>query len=137
MDFERILKKALFSILSLNYWKQYKQKFNILFNKKFKNWFHFLPAFHPDYVAHCIIKEFLKNSNFEKMTAGFLLRCQNLLRWDTPEMMHLLTDTISYEITEIFWNKNLFKKLWLLILFWNIDLFEIQLTHKWLFYDHF
>ena len=30
----------------------------------------------------------LKNSHFEKMSAGFLLRCQNLLRRNTPEIMH-------------------------------------------------
>ena len=34
----------------------------------------------PDYMAHDITKEFWKNSHFENMTAGFLLRCQNSLR---------------------------------------------------------
>ena len=42
----------------------------------------------PDYVGHDITKEFGKNSHFENMTAGFLQRCQNLLRYFTPEMMH-------------------------------------------------
>ena len=42
----------------------------------------------PDYLAHEITKEFLKISPFTNMTASFLLRCQNLLRYFTPEMMH-------------------------------------------------
>ena len=52
------------------------------------NSFYFFSCILPDYVAHDIIKEFWKNSHFEKMTAGFVLRCQNLLRWNTPEIMH-------------------------------------------------
>jgi hypothetical protein len=39
-------------------------------------------------MAHEITKEFLKNTRFVNMTAGFLLRCQNLLRQITPKMMH-------------------------------------------------
>ena len=42
----------------------------------------------PDYMAHDITKDFLKNRYFENMTAGFLLRCQNLLLQITPKMMH-------------------------------------------------
>jgi hypothetical protein len=38
-------------------------------------------------MAHAIPKEFFKNSLFESMTIGFLLRCQNLLRQITPKMM--------------------------------------------------
>ena len=38
-----------------------------------------------DYVAHEITKEFLKNSHFENMTAGFLRRCQNSLRQISPK----------------------------------------------------
>ena len=38
-------------------------------------------------MAYEIAKEFWKNSHIENMTAGFLLRCQNLLRYFTPEMM--------------------------------------------------
>ena len=52
---------------------QYKIQFNFLIEKKFKIDFIFL----PDYVAHDIIKEFWKNSHFEKMTADFLLKGQN------------------------------------------------------------
>ena len=42
----------------------------------------------PDYMAHSIPKEFWENSHFENMTAGFLQRCKNLLRWIAPKMMH-------------------------------------------------
>ena len=41
----------------------------------------------PDYVAHDISKDFLKNGRFEIMTAGFLLRCQNLTLQITPKMI--------------------------------------------------
>ena len=39
-------------------------------------------------MAHDIPKEVLENSHFENTTAGFLLRCQNLLRLMPPKMMH-------------------------------------------------
>ena len=39
-------------------------------------------------MAHDIPKEFRKNSHYEDMTAGFLLRCQNLLRQISPKMLH-------------------------------------------------
>ena len=39
-------------------------------------------------MSHEIIKEFWKNIHFEKMTAGFLQRCQNSLRWNTLEIKH-------------------------------------------------
>ena len=41
-----------------------------------------------DYVTHEMTKDFWKNSHFKKMIAGFLQRCQNTPRWNTPEMMH-------------------------------------------------
>jgi hypothetical protein len=42
-------------------------------------------------MAYNIAKEFLKISHIENMMAGFLLRCQNLLWYFTPEMMHFQT----------------------------------------------
>ena len=39
-------------------------------------------------MPHEITKEFKKNSHFENMTAGFLLRFQNSLRQNTSKMMH-------------------------------------------------
>ena len=43
----------------------------------------FFTSILPDYVAHDITKEFEKK-------AGFLLRCQNLIHWNTPEIMHFV-----------------------------------------------
>ena len=59
-----------------------------MFNKKFKNCVYFFTCILPDYMAHGIPKEIWKNSHFENMKAGFLQRCQNLLRHFTPEMIH-------------------------------------------------
>jgi hypothetical protein len=41
-------------------------------------------------MAHGFPKEFKKNSHFENITAGFLLRCQNLLQQIPPKMMRFL-----------------------------------------------
>ena len=48
----------------------------------------FLPEFLPDYMAHDITKQFWKNIHFENMTAGFILRYENLLWYFTPEMRY-------------------------------------------------
>ena len=50
--------------------------------------FYFFTCILPNYMGYEITKEFWKNSHIENMTAGFLLRCQNLLRWICPKMMH-------------------------------------------------
>ena len=59
-----------------------------LLMKSSKKTFNFFTCILPDYVAHEITKEFWKNNHFENMTAGFLLRCQNSLRQNSPRMMH-------------------------------------------------
>ena len=64
--------------------KQYKK----IINEKFRNCGYFFTCILPDYMAHDIFKEFWKNIHFENMTAGFLLRCQNLLWQIPPKMMH-------------------------------------------------
>ena len=53
-----------------------------------KLFFIFLPAFYLIIWPLTSSMNFERNSHFENMTAGFLLRCQNLLRYFTPEMMH-------------------------------------------------
>ena len=73
-------------------------KLKIFINKKFWKPFYFFTCIWPDYVAHDITKEFWKNSNFENMTAGFLLRCQNWLRYEISLIWH--------------WNINLLKQNW-------------------------
>jgi hypothetical protein len=56
-------------------------------------------------TSHDISKEFRKNIHFKNMTAGFLLRCQNLLRQIPPKMMHfqawknmILTNNALYRV---------------------------------------
>jgi len=57
---------------SLIYWKQYKFKFNILLNKKFKNWFHFFTCISPDYLM-------VSSKNFEKI--AILKKWQLVFFW--------------------------------------------------------
>ena len=67
-------------------------------NKKFWKIFYFFTCILSDYVAHDITKEFWKDSHLENMTAGFLLRCQNWLRYEISLIWH--------------WNINLLKQIW-------------------------
>ena len=62
--------------------------FKKFISKKFRKWFNFLISILPDYVPHESQKEFWKNSHFENTRAGFLLRCQNSHRQNTPKMMY-------------------------------------------------
>ena len=48
----------------------------------------FFTCITPDYMGVDIDKEIWKNTHCKNMTAGFLQRCQNLLRRFTPEMIH-------------------------------------------------
>ena len=65
--------------------KRIRQKFFKLFiNEKVKKILYFLICILPNYVPHEITKVFWKNSHFEKMTAGFILRYKNWLRQNTP-----------------------------------------------------
>ena len=57
-------------------------------NEKLRNCVYFFACILPDYMAHDIPKGFGKNIHFENMTAGFLLRCQNLLWQIPPKMRH-------------------------------------------------
>jgi hypothetical protein len=50
--------------------------------------FIFLPAFYLIIWLMTSPKNFETNIHFENMTAGFLLRCQNLLRQIPPKVMH-------------------------------------------------
>ena len=79
-----------------------KFKFNFLFYKKFKNWFSFFTCILPNYVAHDIIKEFWKNCHFENMTAVFLLRCQNSLRWGKSLICQLNIDSWKQKLTFVY-----------------------------------
>ena len=94
-----------------------------MFNKKFKNCVYFFTCILPDYMAHGIPKEIWKNSHFENMTAGFLHRCQNRLRRNTPEIIHFQT-----------WQKLIFTNIapWQLLFSLNV----VCNVSKW-YSDHF
>ena len=66
-------------------WQKYIQD---LWLKKIQNLKNSLTRLFSDYMGHGTTKEFWKNSHFENVTAGFLLRCQKLLRYFTPERVH-------------------------------------------------
>ena len=51
----------------------------------------------PDYVAQDITKDFWKNIHFENTTAGFLLRCQNSLRYDISLICHWNIDSLKQD----------------------------------------
>ena len=59
-----------------------------MLNQEFRNFANFFTCILPDYMADKITKELLLNSHFDSMTAGSLLRAQNLLGQITPKMMH-------------------------------------------------
>ena len=51
----------------------------------------------PDNMAHDISKEFWKNIHSENMTAGFLLRCWNSLRWEISLICHWNIDSLNQD----------------------------------------
>ena len=57
-------------------------------NEEFNDQFYFFFSILPDSVSHESSKAFWKNRHFEITRAGFLLRCQNLVRQTSPKMMH-------------------------------------------------
>ena len=65
-----------------------KSTFNFFYLKKFKKQLYFFTCILPRYVFNECSKEFWKNSNFENMRASFVRRYQNLLRQNSPEIMH-------------------------------------------------
>ena len=88
--FSPIIIFLLLRVATVKSWEQKRSQFAVLFfylvkSQKISYSFTWIL---PDYVAHEITQEFWKNSYFKNMTASFLLRCQNLLRYFTPKMMH-------------------------------------------------
>ena len=95
--FSRILEKRggglLCTRLYVLFYRPVREKYDlsklkIFINKKFGKTFYFFTCILLDYVAHDITKEFWKNSHFENMTAGFLLRYQNSLRYEISLIWH-------------------------------------------------
>ena len=87
-----------------SYSKWIRQKFYQFFiNKKLKKSFYFFTCILPNYVALEITKEFWKNSQFENMLTGFLLRCQNSLRWEICLICHWNLKCWFMEAKVVFW----------------------------------
>ena len=59
----------------------------------------FFTCISPDYMAHDISKEFWKNSHFENVTAVFLQRCQNSLRWEISLICHWNIDSWKQKLS--------------------------------------
>ena len=53
-------------------------------------------------MAHDISKDFLKNSHFENMTAGFLLRCKNSLWWEISLICHWNNDSWNQKLSFVY-----------------------------------
>ena len=71
-------------------------------NKMIRNRVHFFTCILPHYVAHDISKEFWKNSHFENVTAVFLLRCQNSLRWEISLICHWNIDSWKQKLSFVY-----------------------------------
>ena len=85
-----------------SYSKWIRQKcYQFFIHKKLKKLFYFLTCILPNYVTHEITKEFWKNSLFENMLTGFLLRCQNSLRWEICMIFHWNIDSWKQKLS--FW----------------------------------
>ena len=68
-------------------------------NKNWKKKVLFFTFILPNYVPHEITKEFWKNSQFENMLTGFLLRCQNSLRWEICLICHWNIDSWKQKLS--------------------------------------
>ena len=83
---------------------------NVLVKSSERTWF--FTTILPNYVVHESSKEFWKISHFENMTAGFLLRCQNSLRWEICLIFHWNIDSWKQKLSfgYVMVPKNYFKK---------------------------
>ena len=68
-------------------------------SEKFQKIFVFFISILPNYVPHEITKEFWKNSHFGNMTAGFLPRCKNSLRWEICLICHWNIDSLTQKLS--------------------------------------
>ena len=73
-------------------YKCHKSNFIKCINEKFRKYF--FTCIVPDYVPHEILKEFWKNSHFENLRAGLILRCQNSL-WQTIDYCTKIETKVS------------------------------------------
>ena len=115
--------------------KRIRQKiYQFFINEKFNKILNFFTCILPNYVPNEIIKEFWKNSHFEKMTADFLLRgnigenqkfhswkciCLGVFHWS--EFWHLRRKPAMIFSNWLFLQKN-----W--VISWGILLVKMQVT---------
>ena len=74
---------------------------NFSLMKSWKNDLIFSSAFYPYPIMYLmtITKEFWKNSHFGNMTAGFLPRCKNSLRWEICLICHWNIDSLTQKLS--------------------------------------
>ena len=83
-----------------SYLKRMSQKcLQFFINEKLKKFIYFFTCILPKYVPYEITKEFWKISHFENMTAGFLLRGQNSLRWEICLICHWNIDSWKQKLS--------------------------------------
>ena len=94
-----------------SYSKWIRQKcYQFFIDKKLKKTFYFLTCISPNYVPHQITKEFWKNSQFENVTAGFLLRSQNSLRLEICLIWHWNIHGSKSSLLDMLWSQKKIKK---------------------------
>ena len=64
-------------------------------NKRLRNCVYHFTCILPNHMGNNIFKDFLKNSLFENMTAGFLLTCQKSLRREISLICHWNIDSLK------------------------------------------
>ena len=71
-------------------------------DKKFRICVYFFTCILPNYMADYIFKDFLRNSLFENMTAGFLLMCQKSLWQEINLICHWNIDSLKQRLSFVY-----------------------------------
>ena len=100
--------------------------YQFFINEKLKNLIYFFTCILPNYMPHEITKEFWENSHFQNMTACFLQRCQNSLRWEKLLICHWnIFSPAFYPIMCLMKSSKNFEKIvilkiWQPVFFWGV-----------------
>ena len=71
-------------------------------NKKLRNCVYSFTCILPNHMGNNIFKDFLKNSLFENMAAGFLLTCQKSLRREISLICHWNIDSLKQKLSFVY-----------------------------------
>ena len=82
--------------------KKYTKLNTIFSNKKLRNCVYSFTCMLPNHMGNNIFKDFLKNSLFENMTAGFLLTCQKSLRREISLICHWNIDSLKQKLSFVY-----------------------------------